>query len=76
MDIEPYIQQGWQFSEFATWIPIEEKENFLEMIGQENVLVLDQTLHPYRKKWKGRMLISPLGIQILNLLFIPPAGHA
>lgn len=74
--IEKYMNDGWKLSEFVNWISEVEKDHFFSMIGNGNVIVLNEENHPSKRKWKARMLISPGGLQILNLYFLPAVGSA
>ena len=74
--IDSYISQGWKLSEFSQWISCKEKEDFFQLLGTENFILLDEKESKPHKKWKAKLLISPTGIEILNLYFMPVAGHA
>jgi len=74
LNLEPYLAQGWKLSEFLNWISEEEKSNFLKIVGQDNIFILDEK--SFSNRWKAKLLISPEGIQILNLFFMPCAGSA
>ena len=74
--LDNYLSEGWQLSEFINWITYEGKESFIDMIGEKNIVIIDQKEKPHDNKWKGKLLISPIGIERLNLLFIPAAGTA
>lgn len=74
--IEDYISKGWQLSEFSHWVSYKEKENFIHLLGPDNLVILDEMDSKFQKKWKAKMLISPNGLSILNLYFMPVAGFA
>ena len=76
LTIESYLSQGWKLSEFTHWITYKEKENFLSILGKEHFILLEELDVKVKKKWKAKMLISPVGVQILNLYFMPAYGHA
>lgn len=73
---DSYIQDGWRLSEFTDWISNKEKDQFFQMLGNDNIIVISQLESKPHKKWKAKLLISPQGIQILNLYFLPVAGNA
>lgn len=74
--IETYLLKGWKLSEFTNWISYKEKDDFLYLLGPDNLILLDEADSKFQKKWKAKMLISPIGMDILNLYFMPPLGNA
>lgn len=75
-DVNSYVRNGWQLSEFTHWISQEDRQNFLKIVGHDNIVILDQEESPAIRGWRAKMLISPPGIKILDLLFMPVAGNA
>lgn len=75
IDSDPYLKQGWRLSEFMNWIPVEAKEELLGMVGENNYVILSEQHTPQKNMWKAQFLISPTGVEILNLYFIPAAGN-
>jgi hypothetical protein len=74
--IESYISKGWKLSEFSNWLSYQEKENFFTLLGTENFILLDQVESKPHKKWKAKLLISPVGLEKLTLFYMPVAGSA
>lgn len=70
--VEDYLSKGWQLSEFSNWISHKEKKNFLTVLGSKNLILLEEM--DAKNKWKARMLISPEGMSILTLYFMPVSG--
>ena len=73
-NLTPLIEQGWKFSEFFQWVTLTDREQFITMLGEDNLLILDEKYS--KNKWKGKLLISPTGLQILNLFMMPVMGTA
>lgn len=73
--MKEYLEEGWKFSEFLNWIPVAARDEFLEVVGEDNIVILDQELKD-NKRWRAKMLISPNGVEILNLFFMPTVGSA
>ena len=71
-----YLAAGWKMSEFMQWIPYQARDEFLTVVGEDNYVILTQHEAPKERLWRARLLISPEGVEILNLFFVPPAGHA
>jgi hypothetical protein len=60
-----YIEKGWKLSEFLHWVTLEDKKNFFKLLGNENFIVLDEVTQ--NKKWKAKLLISPIGLEKLEV---------
>jgi hypothetical protein len=71
-----YLAKGWKLSEFTVFIPFEARDEFLEVVGNKNYAILSQQEVPEKRLWRAKLLISPEGIEILNLFLVPPAGNA